>query len=83
MKDMICELSADQQTKIKAEVTEAYQFFGYDGKRLKDAVALAMNSSLADVSNLLGAYRYILDNEEVTARIICGESVDSAMQSQF
>lgn len=63
MKVWICDLSADQQKKIKAEVTEAYKFFGYKGSRLEEAVALAMDSKLVDVTDLLGAYHYILDME--------------------
>lgn len=83
VKESICDLTADKQNEIRAEATEAYKFFGYEGERLKKAIAKAMDSDLGEVCNLIGAYKFILDNEEMTADIICGKTADSAIQSEF
>lgn len=63
VRENICDLAPDRQTEIRAEVTDAYRFFGYEGQRLERAVAKAMDSDLADVCNLLGAYEWAKDNK--------------------
>lgn len=83
VRENICDMTADKQTKIRTEVTEAYKFFGYEGSRLEKAVARAMDSDLADVCNLLGAYHWAINTEEISARIICGQTADSAIQDSF
>lgn len=83
IKEYICDLAPDKQREIRAEVEQAYKFFGYSGKQLERMIAKAMDSTLADVCNLMGAYKYILDNEKMAADVICGRSADSALQDDF
>lgn len=63
VRENICDLTADRQNEIKAEVTEAYQFFGYEGQKLKEAVDKIMDAELIDAANLLGTYKWALANE--------------------
>lgn len=81
--EYIKDMSAEKQNEIRTEVTEAYRFFGYEGTQLDRLVAKSMDSTLADVCNLLGAYRWVLNDEKTAVQVICGRSVDSAIQSHF
>ena len=63
VRERICDLTADKQNEIKSEVTEAYEFFGYKGQKLEDAVNTIMDAELVDAANLLGTYKWALANE--------------------
>lgn len=60
VRENICDLTADEQSKIRAEVTEAYEFFGYKGQNLEKAVNRIMDAELVDAANLLGLYKWAL-----------------------
>lgn len=80
MTDRICDLPPDKQSEIRSEVERAYQFFGYRGKQRERMVAKAMESDLGAVCNLIGAYHWAMDNDDVASGIICGKTADSAIQ---
>lgn len=78
--DYICDMTADKQNEIRAEIERALQFFGYRGKQRERMTARYMESTLADACNLIGAYKWAIDNEQTSVDIICGKTADSTIQ---
>lgn len=62
--ERICDLPPDKQNEIRTDLERAYQFFGYRGKLREQMVAKAMDSDLGAVCNLIGLYKWALDNEQ-------------------
>lgn len=81
VKEYICDMTAEEQNEIRAEVDRALRFFGYNAVQRERMTARYMDSTLADACNLIGAYRWARDNEQISADIACGKSADAAIQS--
>lgn len=81
--EYICELTADKQNEIRAEIERALQFFGYRGQQRERMAARYMDSTLVNACNLIGAYKWVLDNEQIEADILCGMTADSAIQNEW
>lgn len=60
----VCELPIEKQEEIKAEITEIYEYYGYEGKRLENAVERGMDSKIRDVCDLIGFYKWQKDKEQ-------------------
>lgn len=58
IRENICDLTPDEQFKIRTEVAEAYAFFGYKGQKLDNAVDTIMHGELVDATNLIGLYHF-------------------------
>lgn len=80
IKEYIKDMPIEKQNEIRAEVERALRFFGYEDSQVRRMTAKIMDSTLADACNVIGAYKWALDDEQISADIICGSSVDAAIQ---
>lgn len=55
----------DKQAEIRAEITEAYEYFGYSGKKLDDAVEEMMSvGEIIDAATLIGSFKWAKDMKD-------------------
>ena len=54
--EYVSDLPMEKQTKLREEVREAYEYFGYRGKELEAMVEDAMEGEVSACTNLIGFY---------------------------